>query len=212
MSEKATNTINLAAFATRELPNDVLSIYFSASASGTDPNAVQEELRKKLADALAIIRPVLKEGEVETETQGFSVSPRYDKKSQITGYYGQTALTVKGTDTATISEFAAKIKTMVVSGTGNSLSKKLRKSVESDLIAEAISTFKDKADATVKAFGLEKWDVGAVNVQVDRDYGRGGGARVMAASAMALESATDLEVESGKTEVNASVSGTINVK
>lgn len=210
MSDKVLSTINITAFAGRELPNDVLSIYFTASASGQEPNAVQEELRKKLSDALAVIRPVLKEGEVETETQGFSVSPRYNNKSVITGYYGQCALTVKGTDTATISEFAAKIKTMVVNGTGNSLSKKLRKSVEAEIVAEAITNFKAKADAAVAAFGLKSWKIGNVNVQVDRDYGRGGG-RVMAMSAAASMESTNLEVESGKTDVNGSVSGTIIV-
>ena len=207
------STIQITAFATRELPNDVLSIYFTASESGSDPVPIQEKLRVRLAAALEVVRPHLKEGEVETETEGFSVQPRYNNKSVIQGYVGSTALTVKGTDTATISQLVGKITTMTINGTENSLSKKARKAVEAEITDEAIQTFRDKAGAATKAFGLESYRIGQVAVQVDRDYGRRGGGRVMALAASAsLESAGGgLDVEGGKTEVNASVSGTIIV-
>lgn len=213
MSKNQTqSTIQLAAFAMRELPNDVLSIYFTANESGDDPNKVQEKLRKKLADALAVVRPLLKEGAVETETQSFSVSPRYNNKSIITGYYGSTALTVKGTDTATISELASQIKSMVVAGTGNSLSRAIRKSVEEEITAEAIAAFMDKANAAIASFDIfDDWKIGQVNISVERDYGERGARAMRAAVSLDAGGGASLEVESGKTAVNATVSGTIVV-
>lgn len=203
------STLAILATATRELQNDVLSIYFVASESGADANAVQEALRKKLADALAIVKPLLKEGEVETETGGFSVHPRYDKKSLIIGYEGSTVLTVSGTDTVTISELASKLTTMVVSGTSNSLSRKRRQSIEKELTAEAIKSFREKANDAAAAFGFPEWLPGSIKVYVlGNGYNRP--IRAMAASMEAKGgSATPLEVESGKTEIGISVDGTI---
>lgn len=196
------STITIVATATRELQNDVLSIYFVANESGTNANTVQEALRKKLADALAVVRPLLKEGEVETETEGFNVQPRYGKKSDIVGYYGTTALTVKGTNTAVISELASKITTMVVNWTGNSLSRARRRSVEKELVAEAIESFREKASDAAKAFGFPNWLPGAIGVSVDRP-------NIAMRASEAVSGGTPMQVESGKTEINASVQGSI---
>lgn len=206
-------TINLQAQAIRELQNDVLTIEFTATESGVDPAVVQEELQKKLADALTVIRPLLKKDEVETETGSLSIYPRYNKKNEISGYQGQVSLTVKGTDTATISGLASKITTMVVSGTSNSLSRKLRKSVEKELVNEAIASFCEQARQAVNAFGYAGYEIGNVDIQVARDRGYyGSSLRSMRPMAGAALEATPLEVEGGKAEVNAQVTGSVIIK
>lgn len=208
-------TINLQAQAVRELQNDVLTIEFTATESGVDPAVVQEELRKKLADALTVIRPLLKKDEVETETGSLSIYPRYNKKNEISGYQGQVLLTVKGTDTASISGLASKITTMVVSGTSNSLSRKLRKSVEKELVNEAIAAFCEQAQQAVSAFGyaVNGYEIGNVDIQVaqDRSY-YGSSLRSMRPMAGAALEATPLEVEGGKAEVNVRVTGSVIIK
>jgi predicted secreted protein len=199
--------LTISASATRELTNDVLSIYFRASRSSANATTVQEELRVALNAAIEIVRPHAKPGEMEVETSGFSVSPRYSSKGAITNYEGGTTMTLKGTDTAGIATIAAKVTTMVVAGTGNSISRKLRTSVEKELTADAIAAFRVKAQEAAAAFGYKGYAPGVVAIGGDRGYSPRG---YRAAGAMeAMGGSAPIEVESGKTEVSINVEGTV---
>jgi len=206
--------VNISTTATRDVTNDVLAITLIASASGVDANEVQRDLRKDVNDALLLVAPLKKDDEVEVSTDYFNVQPRYDnKRVKVVGYIGQAAITIKGTDTTTISKLAVQIKSMVISGTANSVSRKLRESLESELIAEAIANFTAKADTVTKLFGHTSWSVGGLNVQAQDDhrYGRvaaGSSYKMMALSAAAAPEEVQ-DVESGKSSVTASVSGSI---
>lgn len=209
--DQPVSTINLSAKASREVDNDVLTLHFNVIEQGKEVNVVQETLRTKLAEALAIIRPLIKDGEVEVETRGFSVGPLYYKNtSNVVGYKGTTSLVVRGTDTATISTLASSVTSMSVAGTSNSLSRKARTALDKELVAEAIATYREKAADAATGFGYDTWAIQEISVSVGgNDYG---GSRSMGFSAAAVSAeSTPLEIEGGKTTVNASVSGTITV-
>lgn len=204
-------TINLDGVSTRELANDVVSITFTATTEGKVAEAVQVELREAVRAALEQIRPFVKDEEVEVTTDSFKVQARYSGAGKMNGYMGFASVTIKGTDTATIAKLATDVKTMVVFGSGNSVSRKAKLAVEAELMEEAIADFRSKADAITKAFGYKSWEVSSVNVSVSGDRNYGGG-KVMALGSAGLESASaSMEIESGKSTMSGQVRGTISL-
>lgn len=202
--------IQLNATATREVTNDVLKINLVANASGTEAAQVQEDLRASVNEALKLIRPSAKDEEVIVTTESFNITPRYDAKgAKINGYIGSAVVSIKGTDSATISTLASKVKTMVVSGSENSVSRKLRESLEAELTAEAIATFRTKAETAAAGFGFKGFQIVNVNINAqDRGYYGGGGVKMMATASLAAASAP-MEVETGRSSITVSVQGSV---
>jgi predicted secreted protein len=203
-------TISLDGMSTREMNNDVVAITFEATREGKDAAGVQKELRDAVHDALAVVQPHVVPEQVDVCTDSFQVQPRYNKNGKMDGYLGVATVTIKGTDTTTIASLASGITTMVVSSSKNSMSRKLKQSVEADLMKEAIADFTAKADAVTEAFGYKSWAISAVNVSTGTSNNSGfGGGKLMAMGASA-ESGT-MTVESGKSTMNGQVRGSITL-
>ena len=201
------STISITGNSVREMDNDVLSISFAVTVESKDSNEVQTQMRQAVHAALQTVRPYLKVGEVDVQSDVFRVQPRYAKTNQkIDGYVGNASITVKGTDTATISKIASEITTMVVAGSTNSMSRKQRTSVEAELTQEAIADFRAKADAAAFGFNAKGWTVGEVSIDV-RDNTPRFGKMMMGASAS--DESAPMAVEGGKSEVSVYVRGTI---
>lgn len=205
MSEQ---TITIDGTSSREMANDVVSITFHAMKTGKDASVVQTDLRTAVHEALETIRPHLVQDEVDVTTDYFKVEPTYGKSGKMDGYAGNATVTIKGTDTAKIAQLASDVKTMMVSSSRNSMSRKLRLSVEAELMEEAIADFRQKADAVTAAFGYKTWTIGSVHVSTSADRNYGGSGKVMALGASAMESAP-MSIESGKSNMSGSVRGSI---
>lgn len=206
MSEQ---TITIDGTSSREMANDVVSITFHAMKTGKDASVVQTDLRTAVHEALETIRPHLVQDEVDVTTDYFKVEPTYGKSGKMDGYAGNATVTIKGTDTAKIAQLASDVKTMMVSSSRNSMSRKLRLSVEAELMEEAIADFRQKADAVTAAFGYKTWTIGSVHVSTSADrYGSGMSGKVMALGGSAMESAP-MSIESGKSNMSGSVRGSI---
>lgn len=207
MTEKAQTTISIEGVATREISNDVVAISFEAQRQGTLAQDVQVQLRAAVREALETIHPHLLPEAVEVTTDSFQVQPQYNSKGKMDGYIGIASITVKGSDTAKIAQLASDVKTMMVKGSQNSLSRKTRTSIEAELMTAAIADFRAKADAVTDAFGYKSWDLvnARVNTGTERGYGK-----VMSLSASAgggMESGQS--IESGKSTMTGQVSGAI---
>lgn len=204
--------ISLTGSAVRELANDVLEITLTATVENVSSEVTQTKLREAMLAALEIISPHREDSEVDVRTDSFQVSPRYGKNSKIDGYIGSASITIHGTDTAKISQLSSEIKTMVVSGTANSLSRPAKLAVESDLTKEAIADFTSKANVIAASFGYKSWVLGTVNIRVDGGNNRPRG-KVYTFAASAMESApASMPVEGGKSELSATVNGSIILK
>jgi len=200
--------ISIEGNSARDLANDVVSITLTASKTGAKAADVQSALREAVKDALTTVQPFLVDEQVEVTTDSFQVQPAYNKAGdKQTGYSGVASITLKGTDTATIAQLASDVKSMVVSSSQNSMSRKLKNSVEEELMQEAIVDFRTKADSIALAFGFKYWTLGQVSVSASSARNYGGGGKVFAMAA-AVESAP-MQVESGKSTMNGSCRGTI---
>lgn len=201
-------TITIDGSAEREISNDVVAIFFEAQRQGSIAQDVQVQLRAAIREALDLIHPHLKPEEVEVSTDSFQVEPVYTAKGKMDSYLGIARVTIKGTDSAKIAQLATDVKTMMVKGSQNSVSRKLRTSVEAELMTEAITNFRAKADAVTAAFGYKSWELMSSRVSTGSDHHRSyGKVMAMGASIGGMESAQS--IESGKSTITGSVSGTI---
>ncbi|MCY7315084.1 MAG: SIMPL domain-containing protein [Rubrivivax sp.] len=206
------HVVSLTATATTEVVKDWLSIHFSTTREGLDAAAVQSQLRQALDVALAEARKIAKPGQVEVQTGGFSLYPRYAPKGGgINGWQGSTELIVQGRDTPAISQLTGRVQTLSIARVGFSLSREAREKVEADVAAEAIVRFRSRADAVSRQFGFTGYAVREVTVATE-----GGQTLPQPVMRMQATRAADanesLPVEAGKALVTATVSGSVQMK
>jgi predicted secreted protein len=216
------NVIALSASAFVEVPKDWLTVVFSTTRDGPDAAGVQAQLRTALDAAVTEAKKIAKPGQVEVQTGGFSLFPRYapptPKQSSvgqpgaINGWQGSTELIVEGRDTQAIAQLTARVQTLTIARVGSSLSREARQKVEADVSAQAIERFRARADAVSKQFGFSSWAVREVSVNADAQVGmQFQEANRMRVNASAMADAA-LPVEGGKATVTATVSGSVQMK
>ena len=206
------NVVSLSASATVEVPKDWLTVVFSTTREGSDAAVVQAQLKQALDAALNEARKVAKPGQVEVQTGGFSLMPRYaPKTTTISGWQGSTELVVEGRDSTTIAQLTGRVQTLSIARVSFSLSREARQKVEGDVAAQAIERFRARADAVSRQFGFTGYTVREVAVNTEGHMGQPVPVMRMQASAMMAEGAA-LPVEAGKASVTASVNGSVQMK
>ena len=208
------NVISLSASASVEVQKDWLTIVFSTTRDGADAAAVQSQLRQALDTALTEARKVAKPGQVEVQTGGFSLYPRYTNKPNaapvINGWQGSTELVVEGRDVQAISQLTGRVTTLTIGRVAFSLSREAREKVEAEVAAQAISRFRARADAVSKQFGFSGYTVREVAVNAESPGTVS--MPMMRAQAMRASAEEALPVEAGKATVTAQVSGSVQMR
>ena len=148
------NVVSLSASATVEVSKDWLTVVFATTREGTDAGLVQSQLKQALDAALAEARKLAKPGQVEVQTGGFSLQPRYAPKGGINGWQGSAELIVEGRDTGAIAQLTGRVQSLSIARVGFSLSREAREKVEADVAAQAITRFRSRAEAVAKQFGF----------------------------------------------------------
>ena len=206
------NVVNIAASGFLEVPQDWLAMTLNTTREGSDAGTVQNQLKQALDAALVIARASAKPQQLEVRTGQFSLYPRYGSNGKINGWQGSTELVLEGRDFALISATAGKIQTLTMSGTSFSLSREARRKLESDVQALAIERFKARADEVSKGFGFTGYSLREVNVSSADQEVRPFQPRAMAMEAKAAMSDAAVPVEAGKSTVNVTVSGSIQLR
>ena len=203
--------LSLTTSATVEVTKDVLAVTFSTTKDGADANAVQAQLKQALDAALAEAKKAARPGQVDVQTGAFSLFPRYTSKGGITGWQGTAEIIVDGRDMAAIGQLSGRITTMTVARVAYRLSREAGQKVEADVAAEAIARYRAKAGEYAKQFGYASYSIREVNVTTTEPPQ--GPTPMLRQQASAMSAQGDaLSVEPGKAQVNASVSGTVQMK
>lgn len=202
--------LSLSASASADVVRDVLGVSFSTTREGSDAAGVQTALKQALDSALAEARKAARPGQVDVQTGGFSLSPRYEPKTgKITGWQGSAELLVEGRDATAIAQLAGRINTLTIARVGYSLSREAREKAEADISAQAIARYRAKAADYARQFGYGSYVVGEVTVSSDEPAPRPMAMmRMKASSAMADEA---LPTEAGKATVTVNVNGTVQL-
>jgi predicted secreted protein len=205
------NVVSLAAAASLQVPQDWLTVVLATTREGNDAAALQAQLKLALDTALAEARRAARgtaPQDLEVQTGGFSLNPRYGRDGRMSGWSGRAELQLQGRDTAAIAQLAGRIQTLTVASTGFSLSREAREKVESQVVAEAIGRFRARADEVSRPFGFAGWTLREVNVQTELPMGQPQ-PRMRVASAMAATADEALPVEAGKATVSVTVAGSV---
>jgi predicted secreted protein len=205
------NVVSLAAAASLQVPQDWLTVVLATTREGNDAAALQAQLKLALDTALAEARRAARgtaPQELEVQTGGFSLYPRYGRDGRMSGWSGRAELQLQGRDTAAIAQLAGRIQPLAVASTGFSLSREAREKVESQVVAEAIGRFRARADEVSRQFGFTTWTLREVNVQTELPMGQPQ-PRMRVASAMAVSADEALPVEAGKATVSVTVAGSV---
>lgn len=207
-----TNVVNLSASGFLEVQDDWLSMSLNTTREGSDAVTVQNQLKAALEAALAVARPAAQPLQMEVRTGQFSIYPRYSSSGKINGWQGSAELLLEGRDFGRISSTAGKIPSLTMGQVQFSLSREARQKLESDVQALAIERFKARAAEVAKGFGFSGYTLREIAVS-SADQGpvpvRG---RVMAMEAKAAMADAPVPVEAGKSMVNVTVSGSVQLR
>ena len=202
--------VNLAAQASVQVAQDLLTMSLSTTREGTNPQLVQAQLKTALDTALTLAKKEARPIQMAVRTGRFGLSPRYDRDGKITGWQGSTELVLEGQDFARISETAGKLTTLTVSGASFGLTQAQRQSAQAQAQTQAIALFRQRATDIAKAFDFQTYSLGEVSVNFDEGvpvYQP----QMKAMRTMAAEAAP-VPVEAGMASVSVNVSGSVQLQ
>lgn len=205
------NVLQLQASGTVEVQQDLLQMNLTTAREGSDPVAVQSQLKNALDAALNEAKKSAQPGQLDVRTGNFALYPRHNRDGRITGWTGTAELVLEGRDFGRITQAAGRIQSMTLGGVSFGLSREQRARVESEAQSLAIERFKDKASELARGFGFTGYTLREVAVNTN-EPGFMPRVRMMAkeASAPAMDSA--VPVEPGKSAVVVTVSGSVQLR
>lgn len=205
------NLANLSATAGVEAQQDWLSMNLSATREGADASTVQTQLKTALDAALSEARKAAQPGQLEVRTGNFGLYPRHTREGKIGSWQGSAEMVIEGRDFARIAALAGRIQSMVMGQISFGLSRELRAKTEQEAQGLAIEQFKTRAGEISRGFGFTGYTLREVSVQANAQ-GPMPRQRIMTMELSKTAGDTPVPVEAGKTLVQVSVSGSIQMK
>lgn len=205
------NVLQLQATGRVEVPQDLLVMTLTATREGQDPAVVQSQLKTALDAALNEAKRNAQPGQLDVRTGNFALYPRHGKDGKIAAWNGTVELVLEGRDFARITQTAGRINTMTLGGMGFALSREARQRVEGEAQTRAIESFKARANELAKGFGFTGYTLREVSVN-SHDEGPIPRPRGMMAMEAKAASADAVPAEPGKSTVNVTVSGSVQLR
>ncbi|AYQ29864.1 MULTISPECIES: SIMPL domain-containing protein [unclassified Polaromonas] len=209
--EPLQNVAQISTTGSVEVQQDLLSISLNTTRDGTDAGVVQTQLKQALDTALALAKQAAVPGQMDVRTGNFSLYPRYGKDGKINGWQGSTELVLEGKDFPRITSTAGKIQTLTMGNVSFALSREQRAKVEGEAQAQAIERFKAKAAEVARSFGFANYSLREVSINAN-DQSFPPRPRMMAMAAKSEMADSSVPVEAGKSTVQVSVSGSVQMK
>ncbi len=205
------NVVQLSTTAQQEVVQDWLTAVLVVRHQATDAGTVQNQLKSVLDRALTHARGKAGPG-LDISTGAFMVQPRHGRDGQIVGWQGSAELLLQGRDVARVAALAGDTPGMVVSQMYFSVSRDASQRVEAEVRQQAIARFKTQAQQVAQDFGFKGYSVREVSIG-EAGLPPTARPRLMVAAEMgAAMSATPLPAEPGKSLVQVTVSGSVQMK
>ena len=153
--------ISLSASASQEVQQDELQASLYAMSEDEDARTSASTVSQRVRKALQLLE---KHDGILVQTGGFNTHPVY-RKQQITGWRSRQSITVKSRDATALSQLLGKLQKHVqVESIHYNVSDVSRTSAENELIKQAISQFKSRAQLVTEQMGRKKYRL--VNMSV----------------------------------------------
>jgi predicted secreted protein len=199
------NVVDLQAEAQREIQNDVMTAALYVEQSGENPAQVSNSVNKIANEALRVAGDVKS---VKANTAGYQTYPIYGKNKRLEAWRVRSEIRIESKDFSALSNLIGKLQsTMQLSYLGFTVSPEARRRAENELIAEAISNFRGRADIVKQSLKGREFKIRRMSVNTSGFHPHPVLARGIAAQDVAAPN-----VEGGTSQVTVNVNGTIEVE
>lgn len=193
----------------RNVANDLGHALAYAEMNGADPSDVARKVKAAIAEGLAIAKGfpgiTVKSGNTQT-------FPIYGKNGRtIESWRMRSEILIESRDAAALSVAVGKLQGVLAIGSLRfSPAPETRRQAEDDAALEAVDAFRAKAERIATTL-KKNYRIRRMNLTGHTPPPFGRPIPMMRASAMAEDSAAPMPVESGDSEITASVSGQIEL-
>lgn len=204
-----TQRVNLAASASVQVAQDLLTLSLSVVREGNEAHTLQTQINAALEAALQLARREAKPGQMEVRSGQFSLSPRYGRDGKLTGWQGSASLILEGKDFARITETAGKLQTLTVASIHFGLTPEQFQTAQTKAQAQAIAKFRSNATDVAKGFGFSDYTLGEVHIGAETPAPMMR-QRMLTSASMAGDA--PIAAEGGTSQVTVTVSGSVQLK
>ena len=149
--------IELTAEASREVPNDLMTATLAIDANDTNPAVLASALNRTTTEALRVAGEFR---DVRARSGGSQTFPVYDRQNRQTGWRGRAEVRLESRDFQQMAQLIARLQSsMQLGGIAFGISPEARRQIENDLINEAVSAFRARADLAAKAVGARGYRI-----------------------------------------------------
>jgi predicted secreted protein len=199
------NVVDLQAEAQREIQNDLMTASLYVEQSGENPARVSNSVNKIVNEALRVAGDVKN---VKASTEGYQTYPVYGKNKLLEAWRVRSEIRIESKDFSALSNLIGKLQSaMQLSYLGFTVSPEARRQAENELITEAISNFRERADIVKQSLKGREFRIRRMSVNTGGFHPRPVLARGIAAQEVAAPN-----VEGGTSQVTVNVNGTIEVE
>lgn len=199
------NVVDLQAEAQREIQNDLMTASLYVEQSGENPARVSNSVNIIVNEALRVAGDVKN---VKARTEGYQTYPVYGKNKLLEAWRVRSEIRLESKDFSALSNLIGKLQsTLQLSYLGFTVSPEARRQAENELIAEAISNFRGRADIVKQSLKGREFKIRRMSVNTSGFHPRPVLARGIAAQEVAAPN-----VEGGTSQVTVNVNGTIEVE
>ncbi len=204
------NLVRLDAVVSSPITPDTAVLTLAAERSGADASVITQHINKIMGDAVRDAKLVTG---VEARTGNFVTNQQYDNKGNVIGWTVRSELILKSKDFGSLGKLSGNLSTTLkIVGSGFEVSRELRSREEAVLLQRGLEAFQAKAKTTAQALGFSGYTLRDINIQQAQLEGGNNQPRpMMMARAMAADAAP-VQIEAGRTAINLTVSGSIQLK
>jgi predicted secreted protein len=202
------NVVELQAEAQREVPNDTLSASLYVELNDANPAALANAINKAVNEALRVAKDYKS---VRVRSGSNQTYPVYTKGKLLQGWRGRAEIRIEGKDFEAASGLIGKLQAgMQLGNLGFSVSPEARRQAENELIVEAITAFKARAEIVRGALAGRGYKLQRLNVNSGHSAPPPRFAMARALAAGAPEVAAP-DFEGGVSQIAVSAAGAIEV-
>jgi predicted secreted protein len=201
------NTVEFQVDAQREVQNDLLNASLYVELNDTSAAALANAINMSVNDALRVAKDY--KG-VRVRSGNNQTYPVYSKGNQLQGWRGRAEIRIEARDFEAASGLIGKLQAkMQLGNISFSVAPETRRAVEDELIVEAISAFKARAEIVRTALAGRGYKLQRLNVTGRHNLPQPRFA--MARAATSAQEVTAPVLEAGVSQLTVNASGAIEV-
>ena len=204
------NLVRLDAMVSSPITPDTAVLTLAAERSGVDVSAMTQQINKIMGDAVREAKAV---NGVEALTGNFSTNQQYDNRGNVIGWTVRSDLILKSKDFGVLGKLSGNLgQSLKIVGSSFEVSRELRQREEGQLLQRGLEAFTAKAKTAAQTLGFNSYILREINIQQAQLEGGNPQRPVMMMARAMTADAAPVQIEAGRTAINLTVSGSIQLK